>query len=599
MPDLSESKIKVGVTTGLHQIGASPELASSVRKIGYALTRGTNVIEISGDVPHEIDYTSGKEMRYIAEKQGVELLLHGSLTVPMAMPERGEWRDAQNHINKSIRSAVHGGCKYVLFHSCLHFWLEMMTYTGRKLTMAFCDHEGNFISKILAESKRLREWFAEQKWDLYLNDILTNNEARDKTTKIEVDNETEREEALYKLRQQESSGQITSEQSTEQRKAISKEFSEKRTKEVIAAYKEAIKEKLEKMGKWDSEELRAVVGVIDGYHIMAHYLFFEKDPIWEEMTKMYKDVIDRYKVVKFKRKGEDEVKEYTYPDGEYWLDGAWEEAERKNDRDFKEFFYAVCAAKYLEGHVKKAFEWINEELIKKELKDEELKKIANELIITIEIPDARSPEYAGLYSIWRPKQIYAAIKVIRKTLKTDRIYLTIDFEHIATQGVDPLEEMKQLIEIAPDVGKYIISLHITKPSPLHHHLEIEIGDIDVYKLLWHLRTAGLGKYHTTYFIFERGGEQDPFKRSVTALKIMSEFLEKDIAPDKLIDKPEFFGVATGEIASPERQMSIIHEHAWDPLKGLIITPEETHTALGKAATEKGKRAEEWKKEELR
>jgi hypothetical protein len=142
---------KVGVTTGLYTIARAEELATTVRKLGFALTRGTTAIEIAGDVPHEVTQTEGREVRYIARKQGIDILFHGSLTIPMCMPERTEWRDAQDHMQKSVRSAVYTGAKYVDFHACLNVWLELMTYAGRKLTMVFCDHEGNFIGKILKE----------------------------------------------------------------------------------------------------------------------------------------------------------------------------------------------------------------------------------------------------------------------------------------------------------------------------------------------------------------------------------------------------------------------------------------------------------------
>ena len=62
---------------------------------------------------------------------------------------------------------------------------------------------------------------------------------------------------------------------------------------------------------------------------------------------------------------------------------------------------------------------------------DKLIETAKNLKITIEMPDARDPKYAGLYLLWHPKQVYAAIKTLRKSLKTDRIFMTIDWEHIA------------------------------------------------------------------------------------------------------------------------------------------------------------------------
>jgi len=62
---MSDLKLKVAVSTGLYTIARAEELATIVRKIGYALTRGTSAIEIAADVPHEINFTDGHELRYI------------------------------------------------------------------------------------------------------------------------------------------------------------------------------------------------------------------------------------------------------------------------------------------------------------------------------------------------------------------------------------------------------------------------------------------------------------------------------------------------------------------------------------------------------
>lgn len=629
----------VGVSSGIYAAARSPELGSVVRKLGFALTRGANAIEIAGDVPHEIDFTQGKELRYIAEKQNLTLLFHGSLTVPLCMPERGEWRDAQNHLQKSIRSAVMGGCKYVNFHSCLHFWLEMMTYAGRKLTMSFCDHEGNFISEVLGskECKELRKWFVERKWDIYGGDILYNEERLDAQVEADRATDTERRKQVseklgpelesanlpaelkeYTMQTALTSGRIPIQQLPKELGAKLQEMLDKVQEDMVKTssdnrrilFQEKIIEKLEKGKRWDSEELRAVVGILDGYHIIAHYLYYKNDEIWKRMEAMYADVISKYRTVTYARNG----KSYTYSPGcsnngvDYWLDAAWEKAEHDNDRDFKEFYYSVCAAKYIEGHMTKTLDWMKSESpdgllggLKAEIGEGDeyakLKKIADELKITLEIPDARSPEYAGLYLICRPKQIYAAVKAFRDKSKTDKLTMLIDFEHIATQGFDAINEIKDFVKLAPDAGKYILSLHVTKPTPLHHHIQVDIGDVDIYKLLWELRNAGLGKHHTTYLIYERGGERDPFKQSVTAIRLMVDQLNQGTSPEELITKPEFFGVAGPNLASEDRQRVIIKEHARDPIEGLLVSPEETHTYLGKAALAKGGR-EKWKKEEL-
>ncbi|RLJ05767.1 MAG: hypothetical protein DRP18_02325 [Candidatus Aenigmatarchaeota archaeon] len=592
---------KVGVTSGLYYIARAEELGTMVRKLGYTLTRGTSAMELALDVPHEITETEGEEMRHIAKKQGVDLLLHGSLTIPMCIPERTDWRDAQDHMEKSVRSAVYAGCKYVNFHSCLNIWLELMTYTSRKLTMSFCDHEGRFISKILKESEDLREWFVRERWSEYAGDVLSRVEHQRISARVSAErgevyvSEKRRELAEEISKKQQalveklSKGEISKAEAEkkikllddkrkEREKEIIKKASEEQSKLVEKYFKDAIREKLRKGEKWESEELRAVVGIIDGYHIMAHYMFYTKDPIWVEMTKYYKDVMEKYKL------------DYN---NKNWLDEAWKKAEEENDRKFKEFFYGVVGAKFLEGHIKRLLEWMEGDLIHKELKGKpELIENAKKLQIAIETPDARDPAHAGLYLIWHPVQIYVAVKMIRKNLKTNRVWMLQDFEHAATQGIDPIKEMEKIIKIIPDFGELTIAVHSNAPNPGHSHLPLEIGDVRIYKLLYYLMVTGFGKKQTVYLIYERGGGDDPFKQSVEVLKLCVKYLERNVHPDDL--PPEFFGVKGLIAGDINRQRQIIEDHLTEPLKDLLEVPEEEWGFLSSAAQRKGK-LKEWEK----
>ncbi len=601
--------LEVGVTTGLYYVARAEELATIVKKIGYGLTRGANIIEISGDVPHEIDYTDGKEVRYLSEKQGIKLLLHGSLTVPVTIPERSDWRDAHDHMQKSIRSAINSGCKYTLFHSCLHFWVEMLTYVGTKLEITMCDHLGRFISEILYEEPKLREWFIKHMWELgegrYPTQMMTEEErvnaAQTAHSEMRVKEQREIQKINQKAAEKEQelnlklqAGEIGIEEAKNGKKKLEEMLhteTEKITKKVgveesklTKRYMENIVRKM--MSNKDPKErewnITTYGRLSDGYKIMSHYLFYRKDPVWKAMVEMYKDKI---------------VGEYRLDYGDpKWLDKAWDKAEKSNDRIFKEFYYSVVAAKFLEGHTRKILEWLEGDCIKKELKDRpELIKHAKNMKITYEIPDARDPKYAGLYMIFHPKQLYATIKTIRKTLKTDRIFITVDFEHLATQGFDPTEEFGKLAKNAPDFGKYVLSVHSNSPNPLHSHYPIELGDIKLYKCLYYLRKTGMGKEREVYLIFERGGGEDPFKQAVDALKIMAKFLERDTAPDDL--PMDFYGLkmTAGDV---ERQRQIMMDHRFEPLKDLLEVPEEEWGFLSSTATKKGKQ-KEFRKGEMR
>ena len=596
---MEDPKFKVAVSTGIWTGAAGgEEMADVVKKLGYALTRGTSAIEIAENVPHEIDFTMGKELRYIAKKQGLDLNLHGSLTVPFAIPEVYQWREAQDHLQKGIKAAVYGGCKYVNFHSCLHFWVEMLTYVGARLAVMMCDWKGRFISYLLKENKETRERFVEKFWWKYQGQILG-----EEVTALEYRAREEAGVEAAKIAPRERSP----EEYAEQLGKLMKEKSEK-------IIKEALKEHLKKGRPWF---LKTRGDYSDACYVIAHYLFYTQDPIWKDMVKMYQDVLKEFKY-NFENPTSDPL----------WLESAFKKAEEEGglrEKQFKEFFYGVVGAKFLSGHLIEAAKWMAEQdeykgrglptIIDLELKTinppdlkeqkEELFQVLKNLIVCIENPDARDPSYAGRYMLWRPKQIYVAIKNSREELKRmnnhywDKIMMIIDFEHIATQGVDAIEEIRDLVKAVPDVGKFIICIHSNHPNPLHSHAPIELGDETIYKLLWMLKEAGMGKDHTTYILFERGGFRDPFKRSVTALKLMVKYLKKNVPPEKLPEHPEFYGITGKGLLAVERQWVNIFQHAMDPLRGLLKIPEEEYTFLGRSATEAGKRPEEWKKEEYR
>jgi len=602
---------RVGVTTGLYYIAHDVSLATTVKKIGYALTRGADVIEISGDTPHEISMTEGEELRKLAKNQGLTLLFHGSLTVPIEMPERTDWRDAQDHMEKSVRSAVYSGCNYVLFHACLHFWVELLTYTGTKLTITMCDHDGNFISEILYKNARLRDWFIKNMRTLgdvtYDQFILSEEQWHDATGKIHS-----------RFRLWEAAETEKRQMEAQERLAMAKRRVEQNpTKENIARWNEA-----QRIYAKDVERIREEIGdksgteearlrrefldsavrdklsqpkaidrkwkvdtygrLLDAYKIMATYLFLVKDPQWTSMVEVYADVVKKYDM------------DYSDPD---WLVKSWSKAEADNDTEFKTFFYAAVGAKFLEGHLEALIKWIDNVLIPVELKGKpELQEVARKLRVTIEIPDARDPKYAGRYMLSNPAQIYSAVNTIRKVLKTDRVWMTIDNEHLATQGYDPWAVGEMMAKRYPDYAKVVQSVHCTSPTPLHSHYPIELGETGVYELLWNLRKCGAGKdpNHLVYLIFERGGGDDPFRQSVDALKLMAKFLSMDVPPDKL--PLEFYGLKMTAF-DEKRQSQIVMDHRFDVLRDLFEVPEEEWGLLSSSAIRKG-RKEIFKKEEL-
>ena len=172
--------------------------------------------------------------------------------------------------------------------------------------------------------------------------------------------------------------------------------------------------------------------------------------------------------------------------------------------------------------------------------------------------------------------------------------VAFDCEHLLGNNIDPEKEIEKMSQ---GDGERVKVMHIGWPTPLHTaHVPLPLGSeqqIYIYKIIYNLRQKG---FEDGYLIYERGNI--PIEETIIVMRKIVDFAQKNIKPEDLMKHPEFFGIKVGEIASEERQLTAIREHAFDPLKGLITAPEEEHGFLGRAAVEKGK-AEEWRKEKYR
>jgi len=685
-----ELKFKIGATSGLYTIARSEELAGIIQKLSYTLTKGAACIELAADVPHEVNYTMGKELRHIAIKQGIDITFHGSLTVAMCIPETTEWNTAQEHIQKSIKSAVHAGTKYIDFHSCLREWLELFTYASSRLHIVMSDTEGNFIGELFKKNPKLTKWFVNESkyrfWSAFggtivgqklgleletamdkkmnqiindksdiikdkfierfflniqripgllesftkelnekgvdLNQIRDQNERNSIIKKTETFNSWFNEELqeLERLPYHSKIGELTRMgimTDTDIRGKI--EF--EREKKI----KEAIENKLLETGDWYEKE-RTGATLEMAYYIIAHDMYIREDEIWKQMVKLYeKDLYNLgYEVY-------DPIREENYDPEEdktngvsrlNWLEKTILTIETNPDKElirtFKEFYYGVVAAKFLQDHLIATFKWMKDDLpkiIDNEVEmtesipsdipkqKEELRKCVKNLAIAIENPDARDPSQAGRFLLWRPKQIFVAINLLREKLKKedglhdywDKTYMLIDFEHLATQGVDPLQELREMLQhpMTKEYAKIVKTVHAGVPTPLHAHKPIKAVDrMKVYQLLWEMKKAGLGSDVLTYLIFERGGFKEPFGSSVRSLKLFARLMESNISPEKV---PETFFLIPKR-QNIARQRALIFEHTMDPIKGMLKIPEEDYTMLGSGAIKAGKKPDEWAKE---
>jgi hypothetical protein len=193
----------------------------------------------------------------------------------------------------------------------------------------------------------------------------------------------------------------------------------------------------------------------------------------------------------------------------------------------------------------------------------------------------------GLYRIVRPRDMIYLCKAI----KSKWVGVCFDFEHVMSQNIDPQKEIESISYGYMNIVKVC---HVGFPTPhVPAHMPIPLGSREqlwLYERLWEMRKKG---FKDGYLIFERGSE--PRGDVVIVLRLIKHYLERDFEPKKL--PLEFFGMKElgPEIA---RQQLAIRDHALDPLKGMLLVPEEEYTFLGSEAVKKGK-AEEWKKEKFK
>ncbi|MFB6075964.1 MAG: sugar phosphate isomerase/epimerase family protein [Candidatus Aenigmatarchaeota archaeon] len=230
---------------------------------------------------------------------------------------------------------------------------------------------------------------------------------------------------------------------------------------------------------------------------------------------------------------------------------------------------AAVSGKYLQGQIEDILEKAKEKDVK----------------ILIENGHG-SPRMIHYMRLVRPEHVYYVIKSINDPY----VRMCVDFEHI-TIGWDPFDVLNNC---PGDFGEYVESLHLSKPTPEHEHMPIERGNVFVYELLWKMKELG---FRGGTLIFEPGGQEtgQRIQDTIYSMREMVKYLSRDIPPDELPE--EYFGLTDQEMVHEKR---IIETHTFDPLKGLLHSPELTDTFFGSEMARRGRRElEKWGKEEYR
>ncbi len=243
--------------------------------------------------------------------------------------------------------------------------------------------------------------------------------------------------------------------------------------------------------------------------------------------------------------------------------------------------------------------------------------------------EAHNSGAEGENKLWKPRNIIKVCKAVNDTKvngkKREVLNCTIDAEHLAMNGVDPLwvidgNKDKDFKGLEDGDGKLITKQHITHPAlseSQHHHQPIRRGDTYVYRQIYSLVDKGFCKIsdRPSILLYELGGEK---AESVFMLRLMMNMIEMGIKPEdiegenadmvwrKLENGEEitlkdytilkFFGLTEEEW---HHEWQEIFEHALDPLNGLLETTQPDHTWSGSAALERDNQPDKWKREEYR
>lgn len=609
---------EIGVSSGWWGIAKAPELLGLAAKAASITTYGVNYVQVDFENTSEFFEPDVIErLRQVIDDLQIKWGAHGEIGEFMAWESAIEviWKQSHRRLHqyldglydfflkgkgqRSGRDYSKYKPEYINFHASnappIGLFVERFRYGGHVMLEIEGNENWDELMK-KPENAELKKWFQEN--------ILFHVYARGAGIAFMDENEiivnAIRRMAAKKFAQ---SGQ---EEIDETKEDFKKYFNE-----LVEGWKNddsTTKKKIYDFiyDSWlELTALRNLRGAIEleewAYAVIAKYLEFAKDRPDEPIWNLF-----------FKGKSMED------------LEAEWKTPERevKLFDKFRGFvnlmpdIVAAVALRYIIGHFKKAPlpEFIQEKKIEFKRKNLEwdtfyelpaIKKLEKiKVYFTFETPEIIENQREGLQRIIRARHIYMMVKAFEKTFGTEYIKGWFDSEHYIHNGFDPIEE----IGSCPDnMGEYFIGFHVGAPKPYHPvHEPIDVGSEAqrwIYIYAYNLRKKGFGLKDKGIIIFERGGArggQAPINfiaQSGTALRLIVEELKKDTPPDKL--PLSFFGVSPEGFASPEKQLAMVREHYWDPLKGMLSVPEEEYTFFSKAALDKGKKPEEFKKEELR
>lgn len=609
---------EIGVTSGWYSIGKAQELLGLAAKTAVVATYGANYIQVDFENTSEFFEPDVIErMRQVIDDLQVQWGAHGEISEFMGWEGAIEviWKQSHRRLHQYLdglydffvkgKNQVPGKDykkympQYVNFHASnmppIGLFVEryrygghaMLDFNGRENWQQLFDEPGN---------KELKEWFQKE--------ILFNIFARSAGIVFYSDEDIVERGVIQDMVHEMQLNKTVPGSTNEEKEKYLQDFVEK----MRLGFKNKDPEVTKKIHdflykRWlDTSALRNLRGSIDqeewAYAVVAKYLEFKKDDPDEPLWKMY---FQNRSMDDLEKEWSTDVKQIKLFDKARGVVNLMPE------------IVAMVATRYIIGHFHEQNlpEFLQDRKIEFKSKNLEWDKFYEKtpieklnklkIFFTFETPDIIENQREGLQRIIHAKHIYQLVKAFNN----DYILGWFDSEHYLHNGFDPVEEIRS----CPDnMGEYFLGFHVGAPKPYSPgHDLIDVGSEAqrwIYIYSYELRKKGFGLKHPGIIVFERGagrgGGQTPAQfigQSVTSIRLIVEELLKDTPPEKL--PLSFFGVSPEGFASPERQIAMMKEHYWDPLKGMLSVPEEEYTFFSKAALDKGKKPEEFKKEELR
>lgn len=614
---------EIGVSSGWFAIPKTSELLGLAQKVASVATYGVNYVQADFENTSEFFEPEVIErLRQVVDDLQIKWGAHGEIGEFMAWESAIEviWKQSHRRLHQYLDGLydffVRGRDQkpgkdytkykpdYVNFHASnappIGLFVERFRYGGHVMvTLDGRENWDDFFS--LEKNREIKKWFCEN--------MLFNVFAR--SAGVVFFNEDEIADYIIRkalledeLRKRVNSSQDKSEESV---KKITEELSND-AKRLGEGWNNDDQKAIEEIyelayNSWlDLTALRNLRGAIDqeewAYAIVAKYLEFAKDSQDEPLWNMF-----------FPGKAMEN------------LEVEWSTQDRKiklfdREKGFVNLMpeiVAMVAMRYIMGHFDLAPmpEFTQERKIEMGSNYDEfygmtaIKKLNKlKIYFTFETPEIIENQREGLQRIIHAKHIYMLAKAFQKRFGTTYVKGWFDSEHYIHNGFNPVQE----IQACPDdMGDYFLGFHVGAPKPYHPvHEPIDVGSEAqrwIYIYAYEMRKKGFGVKDKAIIIFERGGArggQAPINyigQSATAVRLIVEELVKDTPPNNL--PLSFFGVSPEGFASEERQMAMMREHYWDPLKGMLSVPEEEYTFFSKAALDKGKKPDEFKKEEFR